>query len=62
MLQAWEHLYPLDPALVEMVDAALVTTLTGDQIDALPVLEADRWPSELPRAAKRGTGSDRRLN
>ncbi len=56
-----EHLHPLDPALVEMTDAAVVTQLTGEQIDALPVLEADRWPSELPGAAKRRAGSDRRL-
>lgn len=46
------QLHPLDPAVVELTGAAVVTKLSSDQIGALPVLEVDQWPSELPRTAR----------
>lgn len=48
-----EQLHPLDPAAIDLEGDGVVSRLGADAIDQLPVLEADRWPSELPRAARR---------
>ena len=47
-----EQLHPLDPAAVELAGDSVVTRLGADELDALPVLEPDRWPHELPPAAR----------
>lgn len=47
-----ERLHPLDPCAVELEGDGVTTRLTGEEFDRLPVLEPDRWPAELPRAAR----------
>ena len=47
-----ETLHPLDPGAVELTPDGVVTRLSADGLDALPVLEPDRWPASLPEAAK----------
>ncbi|WP_375426938.1 PRC-barrel domain-containing protein [uncultured Sphingomonas sp.] len=47
-----EDLHPLDPDALELTPEGAVTRLTAAEFAALPVLEADRWPSELPAAAR----------
>lgn len=47
-----ESLHPIDPDAVELTPDGVVTRLSADEFAALPVLEADRWPSELPAAAR----------
>lgn len=47
-----EKLHPIDPSAVELGADGITTRLTGEEIDRLPVLEADRWPSELPHEAR----------
>lgn len=49
-----ERLHPLDPCAVELDGDGVTTRLSGEEIDRLPVLEPDRWPAELPRAARVG--------
>jgi sporulation protein YlmC with PRC-barrel domain len=47
-----EALHPLDPDAVELTFDGVVTHLSADRLDALPVLEPDRWPAALPEAAR----------
>jgi hypothetical protein len=47
-----EKLHPLDPDAVQLTAEGVVSRLSGTEIDRLPALEPDRWPSELPRAAR----------
>lgn len=47
-----EALHPLDPDAVELTPDGVVSRLSADEFAALPVLEADRWPSALPVAAR----------
>lgn len=49
-----EKLHPLDPCAVELKGDGVATRLSGEDIDQLPVLEPDRWPAELPMAARMG--------
>ena len=56
-----EKLHPLDPAAVELTAEGPATWLSGDDIDRLPVLEPDRWPAELPAAARVGAKRGLRL-
>jgi hypothetical protein len=37
---------------VELTFDGVVTHLSADRLDALPVLEPDRWPAALPEAAR----------
>ncbi|WP_375402030.1 PRC-barrel domain-containing protein [uncultured Sphingomonas sp.] len=47
-----EELHPLDPDAVELTPGGVVAQLSAAEFAALPVLEADRWPSALPVAAR----------
>jgi hypothetical protein len=56
-----EDLHPLDPDAIELTPDGVVTRLSADEFAALPVLEADRWPSALPDAARYQPAGKRRL-
>ena len=47
-----ERLVPLDPAALELGADGVTTRLSAAELDRLPTLEPDRWPAELPRAAR----------
>lgn len=47
-----ETLHPLDPDAAELTPDGVVTQLSEHRLDALPVLEPDRWPAALPEAAR----------
>jgi hypothetical protein len=47
-----EALHPLDPQAVELGAEGITTRLSAAEFDRLPVLEPDRWPAELPKAAR----------
>lgn len=50
-----EKLHPLDPDAMELTADGVVSRLSEEEIDRLPELEPDRWPAELPAAARIGT-------
>ncbi len=43
-----ETLRAVDPAQLEFTGGAVRSKMSGHQLDALPALEADNWPSALP--------------
>lgn len=47
-----EKLYPLDPCAVVLNGEGVTARFDSDFFDSLPELEADRWPSTLPDAAR----------
>jgi hypothetical protein len=47
-----EKLHPLDPSAVDLTADGVVVRLTEAALDALPELQPDRWPTELPREAR----------
>jgi hypothetical protein len=47
-----EQLHPLDPQGIEIGPDGVTTRLSAIEFDRLPVLQADRWPADLPAAAR----------
>lgn len=47
-----EALHPVDPRAVTLGADGISTRMSAEEFDRLPVLEPDRWPAELPRAAR----------
>lgn len=46
-----ERLHAVDPRRLRFTPDGVETDLTDEQLAALPVIETEAWPAELPRAA-----------